>query len=117
LSLKLLYGHAAGKSVDHFARERDVLLSQIRARTLNGSWFEQVLALAAVNAALWQAEDALRTWRNEPEGKGNIDNYDEAAQESIARLAFTIQDLNDQRADLVAAINTQTGERDGAEKL
>jgi hypothetical protein len=114
LSLKILHGRAAGKPTDHFARERDVLLTQIRARTLNGSWFAQVLELAAVNAALWQAEEALRALRRDlqPGGAKDGNGWGDAGL-----LAVRIQDLNDQRAALVASINTHTGECDGAEKL
>jgi hypothetical protein len=116
LALKLLHGRAVGKPVDHFARERDVLLAQIRARTLNGRWFEAVLALAAVNASLWQAEDTLRGYRLEP--NENVRSRDPLTYYAdVGRLAFRIQDLNDQRAELVALINSATGEHDGEEKI
>src|ERR1700676_1554522 len=63
LALKILHGTDAGKDVKHFTDERNALLTDIRARTLNGKWFEAVLELAAVNAALWHAEDRLRMLR------------------------------------------------------
>lgn len=106
LALKILHGGHAGKDTTHFENERNSLLVQIRTRTLNGSWFEQVLDLAATNAALWEAEDDLRELR---ENSGSLD--------AAGRLAFRIQELNDRRAAIVETINKQTGELLGEEKL
>ena len=108
LALKILHGDAAGKDIAHFETERSSLLAQIRTRTLNGSWFEQVLQLGAVHAALWYAEDALRGYRQK------TTEYEEHA---VVVLAFRIQDLNDRRAALIEAINKLAGDFIGVEKL
>jgi hypothetical protein len=116
LSLKMLHGKAAGKPIDHFGRERDVLLTQIRARTLNGAWAEQLFDLAAVNAALWTAEDHLRIARARfaPPQDARLNDGD---VEDVCQLAFRIQELNDRRAELITLINANTGEKDGEEKV
>lgn len=106
LALKILYGGQQGKDVAHFETERNALLVQLRGRELNAGWFEQVLGLAAVNAALWQAEDKLRDLRT---GASNA--------EAVAALAFRIQELNDERARLIETINKATGDHKGSEKL
>jgi hypothetical protein len=56
--------------------------------------------LAATNAAIWQREDELRYYSNE----GDID-----MPIVIAKIAFRIQELNDQRAELVKKINAAAG--------
>ena len=115
LSLKILYGTESGKDVTHFETEQTALLQQIRSRTLNGSWFEQVLQLAAVNGALWTAEDELRGYRARyPRPAQTVRESD---GDEVITLAFRIQALNDRRASLVQAINTLAGEHNGSEKL
>jgi hypothetical protein len=108
LSLKILHRGAEGKPTKHFEDERNVLLVQIRAREVNGQWFEQVLALGAVNAAVWYAEDALRELRK---GGGTPEEIT-----AVYGIAFRIQELNDQRSALVEAINKLTGTHLGSEK-
>ena len=108
LALKILHGAEAGKDVTHFETERSSLLVLIRTRTLNGNWFEQVLDLAATNAALWEAEDDLRGYRMK------TTEYDAAR---AAAIAFRIQSLNDRRMAIIETINKQTGEILGAEKI
>lgn len=124
LSLKILVGTEQGKDISHFKSEQAVLLAQIRSRSLNGSWFESVLELAAVNGQLWQAEDALRQERKHAAVYATSDSTGNTFAEENARtaarvmpLAFRIQALNDRRAALVAAINTHTGDHVGLEKL
>lgn len=113
LALKVLHGSAAGKAVDHFEKERNALLAQIRSRELSGSWFEHVLELGAVNAALWQAEDLLREYRTTT---GDV--LTSTAHLGIVKdLAFRIQELNDRRAELIQMINVNTGDHVGAEKI
>lgn len=109
LALKQHYGEVAGKDIAHFRNEATELLTQIRSRTLNGKWFAEVLSLAAVNAALWRAEDDLRGYRNSPGGP--ID------KDKIVELAFSIQAANDKRAELIQKINLEAGEFLGVEKL
>ncbi len=109
LALKILYGEAADKDVKHFKAERQTLLAQILSKTLNGSWFEPVLELAAVNASLWHAEDLLRIHRELGQTAENTDE--------IVTLAFRVQELNDQRAALVQRINVQAGDASGVEKI
>ena len=120
LALKRLYGRDAGKDTAHFDTEWGALLAQIRSRTLGGVWFEQLLELGAVNAALWHAEDDLRTFRVRYGAyeKDQMKSYNAGDVEEVAQLAFRIQALNDRRADLIASINASAGDSaTGAEKL
>jgi hypothetical protein len=112
LALKILFGREAGKEVTHFESERTSLLAKIRSKTLNGAWFDRVLDLAAVNAALWHCEDEMREWRKKPV---HLLSSDETVQ--VSTLAFRIQSLNDQRANLVREINKDAGDAVGQEKL
>ena len=109
LALKLLFGEAKGQDCTTFQTERTALLQQIRSRTPNGKWFEAYTDLAAVNAALWHAEDDLRNLRtiqDKPEIQG-----------TLARLAVGIQELNDRRATLVQQINKESGDGEHKEKI
>ena len=110
LALKIIAGREPGKDTAHFEVERAALLAQIRTRTLNGKWFEAVLQLGAVNGMLWHAEDDLRAWRSPPRA------YTLPDLEAIRILAFRIQSLNDQRAELVTQINKEAGDGDAKEK-
>ncbi len=117
LTNKILYGQEVGKDVSHFLSERAALLTRLRSRDLNGSWFEHALDLSAVNAALWRAEDELRDWRKRFELRAVSDVEEPAARHLISLIAFRIQSLNDRRGVLVAQINRLTGEFLGEEKL
>ena len=112
LSLKVLYGELAGKDTAHYRNERNALLSKVTAKNGMASWIEEYGALAAVNAALWHAEDELRTLRRHEETL-----VTEGLLPTVARCAFRIQQLNDDRSKLIAAINQKTGEFLGEEKL
>lgn len=118
LALKILI-HPPERTA-HFQAERDVLLTQVRARTLNGSWFAHVLELGAVNGQLWQAEDALRTYRQRYEKAESslppLALADSQQTKPIAMLAFKIQQLNDKRAELVTLINANAGDAVGGEE-
>lgn len=111
LALKIVAGGDAGKDVGHFITEQAALLTAIRTRTLNGKWFEAVLALAAVNAFLWQAEDDLRHLRDVGAARSA------EGQEEAGEIAFRIQALNDRRAVLVQQINQEAGDPADKEKL
>lgn len=121
LSLKILFTADRGKDPAHFVAEREGLLSMIRSRTLNGKWFAAVVELAAVNGALWHAEDDLREWRDGVSARPLVPGPDcvfgENDYEQIRQLAFRIQDLNDQRARLVQQINLDAGDTHTQEKL
>ena len=110
LALKILIGTEQGKETKHFQNERTALLTKLGAQTLNGAWFAQVLELAAVNAALWHAEDDLRVLR------GQV-SFAEHDWMTAAEIGIRIQSLNDQRAALVQQINEKTGDALGSEKL
>lgn len=101
LALKILFGELKGVDVGHFQRERAALLPKLAASSA-GRWTEHYIDLAAVNAALWQAEDELRVFRNAGEGKSHASE--------IAACAFRIQDWNDQRASLIQQINALVGD-------
>jgi len=107
LALKRLFGAEAGRDCTAFQSEWGILLTEIRSRTLNGKWFEAVLELAAVNAALWHAEDDLRELRQD--GSGRV--------EAAGLLAFRIQSLNDQRSALIDRINRDAGEGGPSDKV
>ena len=107
LSLKVLFGAEAGKDTAHFRAEQVVLLTELRAQNHLAAYLEDALSLAAVNAALWHAEDDLRDLRV---------NYTAPDSTEVALLAFRIQALNDQRAVLVESINKATGNHIGTEK-
>lgn len=124
LALKIVVSTEKGRDATHFRTEQTALLTQIRARTLNGKWFEAYTALAAVNALLWHAEDELRLHR--AQGRRYLGGLPPAMPEdvqvatwtqAIVVLAFRIQALNDERAALVQKINEDAGEAGGAEKL
>ena len=115
LALKILHGQAAGKDVTHFVTERNALLVALRNRELNGSWFEHVLSLAAVNAALWQLTDEMRGYLGLETLKAPVIEWEPAA-----RCGIGIMHLNDDRARLVRTINELSGDlpKDaGQEKL
>jgi hypothetical protein len=112
LALKILYGAEASKPVDHFERERNALLPQLN---IKGSLQERLLELAAVNGALWHAEDALRTERDAANG-GTSDDHPMAFTKA-GQIAFRIQALNDRRSELITLINVNTGNHQGEEKL
>ena len=114
LALKILIGTEQGKETKHFQNERTALLTKLGAQTLNGVWFDHVLDLAAVNAALWHAEDDLRDVRREQCMGADI--YVKLLPHA-GELGIRIQSLNDQRAGLVQAINEKTGNNLGEEKL
>ena len=111
LALKLLHYGAAGKDTKHLQDERNVLLGKLRGRELNGPWFELVLELGAVNAALWAETDKLREFE-----RGPAEDYTDLHWHAIGSLGISIMRLNDRRAALVDEINKLTGEFLGAEK-
>lgn len=117
LALKLLFGEAAGKPVDHFKKEQTALLAKIRARTLNGAWFTAYTELAAVNAALWHCEDDLRACRAKAiPFTADTGEHLRDLHHAIL-LGFRIQELNDKRAAIIAAIDKDAGESVGEEKV
>jgi hypothetical protein len=116
LALKILYGSQQNREVRHFETERNALLVMLRGRELNAGWFEHALGLATVNGALWQAEDAMRDHRQQERDVEKIGDGDPMLRD-ISRVAFRIQELNDERARLVEAINKLTGDHLGSEKL
>jgi len=113
LALKILHGKEANRDVKHFEDERNALLTKIAAKTLNGSWFESVLEIGAVNAALWYAENEIRYRRVQIES-GDV--Y-EGSWEPVAQIAFRVQVLNDRRAELREEINKKAGDYIGQEKV
>jgi len=135
LALKILVGQEQGKDITHFSNEHAALLTQIRSRTLNAKWFEAVLSLAAVNGLLWHAEDDLKALRLEwlgqqplppvadfvgplAEGARQLnDGVRRRVADVVLPLAFRIQGLNEQRAELVAQINREAGDGDLKEKV
>jgi hypothetical protein len=118
LALKLCYGALEGKDTTHFRNERNALLVRLNVTNQFPVWFEQGTELAAVNAALWQAEDALRHARSwlEPAATYN-DLHLDGNLLPVVYYAIRIQKLNDQRAALVHQINEKTGDSVGREKL
>ena len=115
LSLKILHGEEAGKPTTHWEAEQDHLRASVTLYDVRPvAW--DLIALAAVNGALWEAEDELRARRR----AGKFET-DEAAVDAcllaIANLAMKIQSLNDRRAALVHEINCLLGAEAPKEKL
>jgi hypothetical protein len=116
LELKVQYGNAAGKNVEHFERERGQVLGKINGSTRVQT--EMLTALAVVNARLWQAEDQLREYRRNPQELLSVTNAVTLPQlVEVRNLAFRIQDMNDHRAALIRQINAHSGDDQGPEKL
>lgn len=110
LQLKMRAGIAQGKPIGHFVQEETVLHDQLPA--IIEPYTELHARLAGINAALWQQEDLLRRQRRTEICPRYMEDW-----KTIARTAFRIQELNDQRAETIAAINRAAGRSDGAEKL
>ena len=118
LALKILYAGQQDKPVEHFTNEQHALLVMLRGKTLNGVWFEHAVGLGAVNGALWRVEDQMRELRNLPNGeRAEWAGFGQTFNERVVTTAFRIQELNDERARLVEAINKLTGDHLGSEKL
>jgi hypothetical protein len=84
-----------GERAKHFEVEMEELLTECERLDLeevNRDFAKNCYTLAAINAAIWQREDELR---KRPRG--------------VVKLAFRIQELNDQRARLVKEINSTAG--------
>jgi hypothetical protein len=110
LALKILHGVEGGRETQHWESERASLLAQVRSRELTGPWFEGLLELAAVNAALWRHEDDLRALRLQTE-------LTVGDRDRVQMVAFRMQWLNDRRAEMVHGINKAAGDERGWEKL
>lgn len=111
LALKILHGQQSGRETKHWRHEQAAILTQLHARTLNGSWFGSYTELAATNAAIWQQEDALRQLRREK------DTGSSEPAVSFMEIAIYLQELNDRRAQLIEDINKAAGDHIGPEKL
>lgn len=108
LALKVTYGKLAGKPIDHWQEETSALLTAVRKlyhdAGATGPTDSTLLELAAVNGALWQAEDELRAYREDGKPASDYGTWG-----PIVDCAFRIQQLNDRRAELVTLINTNAG--------
>lgn len=115
LALKIVHGEYAGRDTTHW-KEEYYALDSTKTPSIP---IVQVVELAAVNGALWQAEDEIRRLRALPEGRrdqwtGSVGN---TWVVDVANVALRIATLNDRRAELVARINLDTGIDRGPEKL
>lgn len=114
ISLKIVYGKQALKSVTHFEAERTELLAKLPQITT--VWFDATLELAAVNAMMWQDTNRVRDLRKLYEAATPEIPVLGAVQE-LAHLAMRLQEMNDRRAILITFINVWTGQTEqGAEK-
>jgi hypothetical protein len=114
LALKILLGGQAGKDTAHWETERSQLLPKVKSITAAP---EHWLELAAVNAALWHAEDDLRALRFRPEpARAQWAGFGVDFKSEVVELAFRIQALNDRRAELISLININAGDDRGDEK-
>lgn len=94
LTLKVFH-----KSTAAYLEERDaVVLAIAEALRETAFQFEDFLALAAINGELWAFEDRIRAFRADPK-PAELDEHE------VLRVAMGIQELNDQRAALIAKIN------------
>lgn len=97
LHLKIVHGTYRSANVGHFKHEAMLLQQRLfQLGSQQSTVTELAVQLAAVNAALWQASDAM---------EGGIDH---------GRAIF---DWNKQRATLVQQINTEIGVDLPPEKL
>ena len=110
LALKCTYGKQAGKPTDHWENEALELqkLFTCQITVIN------IAELAAVNAAIWQAEDTMRGYR---ESFLNPAPIETSTQIAAGLCGCRIQSLNDRRAELVTLINTNAGINRPADKL
>lgn len=109
--LELKIAHGGG---DHFTNERAAILVKL-APGDPARWIAFGLRLATVNGLLWHLEDDLRWWRREV--RGIFDNLQDRSVYDVAEIAFRIQELNDQRAELIESINRAVGDHLGSEKV
>ena len=131
LALKIAHASEAAIDPAHYVNERNALLVLLRGTSLDTDGVrERLFDLAAVNACLWHAEDDLRALRRDADDylpglrdEGRSPAALAAARQSvndvylmIGPLAVRIQTLNDQRADLVRALNKLAGTDLGPEK-
>jgi len=88
-------------------QERQALISLIKPHTADNvpEWSD----LAAVNNQLWAAEDIMRGYRGRKLHLTAHDHFD------ISECAMRIQELNDERAQLIRSVNQSQGD-DHAEK-
>lgn len=115
LALKILHGEGKSVDVQHFRQERAALMVKVVTRE-NGRWIEYFTDLAAVNAAIWYAEDMIRGRREaitrcEDEGELAEHHYQAGA------LGLQIATLNDKRAQLIQQINAFVGDDKAVEKV
>ena len=101
LALKIVHGRLKGIPVTHWEEERRALEGRLAAAFPLTATTDP-MELAAVNAALWQAEDEMRRLRQ------IIQAY-EAWTGEAARCGMQIQQLNDRRAVLITLINANAG--------
>lgn len=117
LELKLAHGGGV-----QFEEERRTILERFSDTQDGGLEVLKAYAqLAAINAAIWQSEDALRDLRP---AMVTCDAPDEVDREqhrgAVAKSAFLahkLQTLNDRRAELVREIGKLAGEVEHREKL
>lgn len=110
LTLKILH---KGER-DHWKAERAQILGKLGARSIGTTWLDGFAELAATNAAIWQYEDELREWRGQYKDAGPLDADQHA---DVVKIAFRLQELNDRRHELIAAINKHAGDHVGSEKV
>lgn len=98
--------HGVGE-VGPWQHERQELISLIKPHTADTvpEWAD----LAAVNNQLWHAEDIMRGYRERKHHLTTTELFD------VAESAMRIQELNDERAELIRSINQSQGD-DHAEK-
>lgn len=112
LALKMAYGTAAGKPIEHFERERNALLP-LFTNTTHKRWLEHYTELGAVNALIWAHTEEVRNLRDVHPTIGKI-----VEVQRLAWLAIQLQNGNDHRAELITIINGNSGNtEEGAEKL
>ncbi len=124
LALKIVYAKQAGRAVDQWESELRALISALGGTLHDGSDHARAalvrqLELAAVNAALWQAEDEMRTLRDTPEtARADWTGFHGKPWLHAAGLCgMRIQSLNDRRAELVTLINVNAGVDRPSDKL
>lgn len=92
---------------EHFKREQTQIMDRLGKWQFSEGPLVLLLELAAVNAALWQADDEIRALR----GNSKSDIADAGCK------TFMVQSLNDRRAEIVQSLNETHGMGRKEEKI
>lgn len=117
LSLKIVHGRQKGIVTGLWEQERDKLLQLWPDLAPKGIMAAHYLELAAVNAALWQAEDHIRDlMEGYNHSTGGVPGGEPIMMQA-GHVGFRIAKLNDRRVELVNLINMNAGMERPSDKV